>query len=118
MTAATKTFFDAWGMADADAQRAVIGQSVTRDATYADPRLDTPLVGPDAIAAYVAMFAAAAPGAVADVVNETSRIGVTRVTIAFRMADGKEQLGQYFVEHTPDGMISRMVGFVGTGEPV
>ena len=43
-----------------------------------------------------------------------------RATVAFggMGPDGKEmiQLGQYFVE-TESGLISRMVGFVGTGVP-
>ena len=63
------------------------------------------------------MFSQSAPGAVAEVVSADTRDGVTRATIAFKMPNGMEQAGQYFVEHGSDGLISRMVGFVGTGTP-
>ena len=62
------------------------------------------------------MFVANAPGAKAVVVDTQTRHGVTRATVAFRMADGMEQMGQYFVEQDTGG-ITRMVGFVGTGVP-
>lgn len=117
MTDAITTFFDAWGMSDAHARRAAIQTSLTPTATYADPRTDAPLAGPDAISEYVGMFSAQAPGAVAEVGSADSRDGVTRATIAFKMPNGMEQIGQYFVEMGQDGQISRMVGFVGTGAP-
>ncbi|WP_108813921.1 molecular chaperone GroEL [Loktanella sp. Alg231-35] len=117
MTDAITTFFDAWGMSDTDARYSAIQKSIAPSATYADPRTDAPLTGPDAIAEYVGMFSAQAPGAVAEVATTQSRDGVTRATIAFKMPNGMEQLGQYFVEMGQDGQISRMVGFVGTGAP-
>jgi hypothetical protein len=117
MTDAITTFFDAWGMSDADARRAAIQKSLASTATYADPRTDAPLTGPDAVAEYVGMFSAQAPGAVAEVVGADARDGVTRATIAFKMPNGMQQLGQYFVEIGQDGQINRMVGFVGTGAP-
>ena len=64
---------------------------------------------------YVGMFSAQAPGAVAEVTHTDTRDGVTRATIAFKMPNGMEQTGQYFVEKSQDGLITRMIGFVGTG---
>lgn len=117
MTDATTTFFDAWGMSDADNRLAAVRASIGPDASYADPRTSEALIGPDAIAQYVGMFAQSAPGAVAEVANAESRDGVTRATIAFKMPNGMEQIGQYFLTHGDDGLITRMVGFVGTGAP-
>jgi len=117
MTKAITTFFEAWGMSDADARQTALHASFGPDATYADPRTDAPLTGPAAVTEYVAMFSTSAPGAVAHVAGVETRDSVSRATIAFKMPNGMEQMGQYFVEHRPDGLISRMVGFVGTGAP-
>ncbi|PUB16364.1 nuclear transport factor 2 family protein [Yoonia sediminilitoris] len=117
MTDKTEAFFEAWGMTDAADRLAALQAAVTSDASYADPRTDAPLSGPEAIAAYVGMFSQAAPGAVAEVVHTDTRDGVTRATIAFKMPNGMEQMGQYFIEHDAVGLICRMVGFVGTGTP-
>jgi hypothetical protein len=85
---ATDTFFSAWSEADDTARLALISGVVTDGCTYDDPRSQGILTGDTAIADYVGNFA--------------------------RMADGTEQMGQYFVEHDSD-KITRMVGFVGTG---
>lgn len=111
-----QNFFAAWGMADAEERNAAIQGAVTSNITYADPRTEAPLTGLDALSAYVGMFTEMAPGATASVVKEDTTGGMARVTVAFRMADGKEQLGQYFVEPA-SGKIARMTGFVGTGAP-
>lgn len=117
MTKAITTFFEAWGMSDAVARQTAIHASFDPTATYADPRAPTPLNGPASVAEYVAMFSASAPGAVAEVTTVETREGVSRATVTFKMPNGMEQIGQYFVEHGPDGLIARMVGFVGTGAP-
>ena len=110
------TFFAAWGMAEASTRDAAIRDVVADTVTYADPRTETPLTGPDALSTYIGMFTEMAPGAKANVVKEDTIHGMARVTIVFRMADGMEQLGQYFVEPAA-GKITRMTGFVGTGTP-
>ncbi|MFG5381375.1 molecular chaperone GroEL [Yoonia sp. R2-816] len=110
-------FFEAWGMSDHDARISAIQSAVDAKALYTDPRTEAPLSGPDAIAEYVGMFAKSAPGAVAEVADASERDGVTRATILFKMSDGMQQTGQYFVERGDDGLITRMVGFVGTGLP-
>ncbi len=117
MTKAITTFFEAWGMSDTVARQTAIHASFATDATYADPRTEVPLIGPADVTDYIAMFSASAPGAVAEVTAVETREGVSRATIAFKMPNGMEQIGQYFVEHGPDGLIARMVGFVGTGAP-
>ena len=108
-------FFAAWSVEDATKRQEMITEAVAQNAIYADPRTPAPLTGPAALAEYVGMFATSAPGAIAEVSNVDTRDGVSRATIAFKMANGMEQAGQYFVEHNADGVISRMVGFVGTG---
>lgn len=113
-----ETFFSAWGMSDPGEQLQAIAACMADDATYADPRTESPLKGHDAIADYISMFAKMAPGATAVVVKQNAHHGVARATVAFRMADGVEQLGQYFIEPGKDNeKITCMVGFVGTGTP-
>ena len=117
MSNSISTFFDAWSMDDADARTAAISQALAASGTYADPRTPEPMTGAASVSEYVAMFAQAAPGATATVVASQTQHGLIRATVAFRMADGKEQLGQYFVALTEDGKIASMTGFVGTGAP-
>jgi len=120
MTDLIDSFFDSWGMAD-DAARAEAISSIYADqGSYADPRSSGVLTGPAAIAGYLNMFSANAPGWTAKVVKSDESAGLTRATVAFGGAgpDGQymTQHGQYFVE-TDGGKITRMVGFVGTGAP-
>ena len=120
MANSVDTFFSAWGM-DSDADRAAaISSAYAADGTYADPRSQGTLTGADAIATYVNMFSANAPGWTAKVVKSDEIAGSLRTTIAFGGTgpDGKEmvQHGQYFVDLDGD-KITRMVGFVGTGAP-
>ena len=114
---AIDTFFDAWGEADADARAAAIAGATSETFSYADPRTPDAITGQDALIDYVGMFVAAAPGATARVVNLSTTLGVHRATIAFVMADGKEQLGQYMIELDAAGKITRFVGFAGLGAP-
>jgi hypothetical protein len=113
-------FFDAWGMADDTARADAIASVYAEAGTYADPRSDGVLTGPTAIATYVNMFSANAPGWTAKLVKSDESAGLTRATIAFGGIgpDGTEmvQHGQYFAE-TDGGKITRMTGFVGTGAP-
>ncbi len=120
MSDSITTFFDAWGMTD-DAPRAeAIAASFTDEGSYADPRSPALLQGTAAIAEYVNMFAANAPGWTAKVVNLSSTGDSHRATVAFggMGPDGKEmvQYGQYFADMNGD-KIARMIGFVGTGAP-
>ena len=112
------TFFDAWQLESADERLKKITNAVTANIEYDDPRTPQTIKGISALNEYVGMFTANAPGWTATVVESDTIAGMTRATVAFGGggADGKKmvQLGQYFVE-TDGELISRMVGFVGTG---
>lgn len=114
------TFFDAWRFESADARLEKITSAVAANIQYDDPRTPQTINGIDALSEYVGMFSANAPGWSAKVVGSDTIAGMTRATVAFggKGSDGNEivQLGQYFVE-TDGDLISRMVGFVGTGTP-
>ena len=112
------TFFDAWQLEDAGERLTKISSAVTANVQYDDPRTPQTMNGIDALAEYVGMFSANAPGWSAKVVGTDTTATMTRATVAFggKGPDGNDmvQLGQYFVE-TEGDLISRMVGFVGTG---
>jgi hypothetical protein len=113
------TFFEAWQIEEAELRLAKISRSVTETIRYDDPRTPETVNGIAALNNYVGMFSANAPGWSAKVIKSDTVAGVTRVTVAFggMGPDGSEQaqLGQYFVEKDGE-LVSRMVGFVGTGE--
>lgn len=113
-------FFGAWQIESRQERLKIIVDNVAPSFVYVDPRTPEPITSIDALCEYVGMFSANAPGWSAKVVISDTIAGLTRVTVAFggKGPDGTEQLqlGQYFVES--DGhLISRMIGFVGTGAP-
>ena len=110
-------FFAAWGEADSTARGEAIKAAIAPAFTYADPRSPDPITEADALVAYVGMFSEMAPGATVKVVKSDDVQGSLRVAVAFVMADGKTQHGQYFVEVDGDGRATKMVGFVGFGVP-
>ena len=114
------TFFDAWQLDSADARLKLISSAVTAKIQYDDPRTPQTITGINALNDYVGMFSANAPGWSAKVIKSDTTAETTRATVSFggMGPDGNElvQLGQYFVE-MDDGLISRMVGFVGIGAP-
>jgi hypothetical protein len=113
------SFFDAWQIEEAELRLTKIRSSVTETVRYDDPRTTETVIGIAALNNYLGMFSANAPGWSAGVIKSDTIAGVTRITVAFSGMgqDGSEQVqhGQYFVEKN-GGLISRMVGFVGTGE--
>ncbi len=117
MSDAIESFFAAWGEADAQTRSDALRAAVSPDFSYLDPRTPEPVTDFDALVGYVEMYTQYAPGATAKVVSLGNTAGTFRATVAFRMADGKEQLGQYFIEPDAEGRISRFVGFAGLGEP-
>lgn len=117
MPASMTAFFTAWGETDAAKRAETLQESVARDFTYCDPNAPDVIADLDALNSYIGMFTQYAPGAHAEVVGTGETKGHHRLTVAFRMADGKEQLGQYFVELDAAGRATRMVGFAGLGEP-
>ena len=117
MSDPVKAFFDAWVEADPAKRLKAVESSMPDGAVYVDPRTPAPLSTASAISDYAGMFVEMAPGAVAEIVDTQTQHDRTRATIAFRMKDGMEQLGQYFIERNDKGAITQMVGFVGTGAP-
>jgi hypothetical protein len=119
MSGSISTFFEAWQIPDASARREKIIGAVVQDIKYDDPRTPETINGIEALNDYLGMFSANAPGWSAKVVKTDIIGGVTRCTVAFggKGPDGTEQvqLGQYFAE-TEGGLVTRLVGFVGTGE--
>ncbi|PWQ97458.1 hypothetical protein [Leucothrix arctica] len=119
MTDCITIFFDAWQIQETEARLTQLNSSVTEAIQYDDPRTSETVNGIAALNNYLGMFTANAPGWSAKVIKTDTVAGVTRATVAFggMGPDGSEQvqLGQYFVEKDGD-LVSRMVGFVGTGE--
>ncbi len=118
MSDPVSNFFDAWQLESADARLEKITSAVTENIRYDDPRTPQTLIGISALSDYVGMFSANAPGWSAKVIGSDTTAGMIRATVAFggKGPDGNDmvQHGQYFVE-TEGDLISRMVGFVGTG---
>lgn len=119
MSDSIATFFEAWQIEDAADRTAKIASAVTENVRYDDPRTPESLSGLDALCNYVGMFSANAPGWSARVVASDATNGMIRATVAFggKGPDGSDQIqyGQYFVEMDGE-LVSRMVGFVGTGQ--
>jgi len=116
---ALNSFFDAWGDAQPDIQAAAISGAISESFTYADPRSGDRIKDLDALCAYVAMFAANAPGWTASVVKADESCGYVRVVVAFggQGPDGSDMIqhGTYFAELDSAGKIQTLAGFVGAG---
>ena len=119
MSDALTTFFDAWSETDATKRAEMIAKSTTPNATYSDPRSGARLAGHDAIAEYVGMFSANAPGWTAQVITTDTVNDYARTAVAFggMGPDGSEmtQHGTYFSEAEDDGKLTMIAGFVGLG---
>lgn len=116
MSSAMTAFFGAWGEPDATKRNDALCSALASQFTYIDPRSPESITDLAAITAYIGMFTEHAPGATATVVNSSETKGYFRFTVAFRMPNGMEQNGQYFVEFDTDGRASRIIGFAGMGE--
>ncbi len=114
--AALETFFSAWSETDAAVRTAKITQAMGPEATYSDPRSGGRLSGIEAIAEYVGMFSANAPGWTAEVVRSDEVNGYARAVVKFggMGPDGQEmaQHGTYFAD-LADTQITSLAGFVG-----
>lgn len=119
MSDAITTFFRAWSETDAEARRALIDNSIARNGIYSDPRSGARLGDNGAIADYVGMFSANAPGWTASVEKSDEVNGYHRVIIAFggKGPDGTDmvQHGTYFATLDDAGKLTLLAGFVGTG---
>ena len=120
MTDSISKFFEAWQLEDTSARLETITGAVVPNVQYDDPRTSETIMGIDSLTEYVGMFSANAPGWSATVLSTDTTAGMTRATVAFggKGPDGNDMIqhGQYYIE-TEGDLISRMVGFVGTGAP-
>lgn len=118
MTKSLDDFFAAWSETDAEARMALIAGATTTDATYSDPRSGGRLAGQEAMAEYVGMFSANAPGWTAEVVKSDEVNGYARALVKFggKGPDGQDmaQHGTYFADLDDTGMIVALAGFVGS----
>ena len=105
MAGVIDNFFLAWG-APEDQRDAMIREAVAEDVSYADPRGNVD--GVQALCGYVAQYTASAPGAAAEVAEET-KAGEVRVRF---YGDGWEQFGRYQVTLNDAGRIARIAGIV------
>ncbi len=117
MTDALDTFFSAWAETDAAKRRDLIAAAVAPTATYSDPRSGSRLSGIDAIADYVGMFSANAPGWRAEVSARDTVNGYCRAVVVFGGPgpDGQDiaQHGTYIADLNADGTIVSLAGFAG-----
>jgi len=116
MSNSVETFFDAWGLTDATAREQAVRSVVTENIYYVDPSTAAPLSGAGELVDHVAMFTANRPGSTANVVGMNTQNRHVRATVDF-FVDGKTAMrGQYFCDLNTDDMITKMVGFIGTGD--
>ncbi len=114
MTASVEAFFTAWGLADDAAREAQITDSLGASIFYADPRTEAPLTDAASVVGYVAGFSQMAPGMPVTVPHISTTLTFARATVQFGEGD-RAQHGQYIADLDDDGKITRLVGFVGTG---
>lgn len=117
MTQAIESFFAAWGEPDAEIRANMLRAVVSPQLYYVDPRVTDPITTLDALIDYIGMYSQFAPGATAKVVQLSRTAGHTRASVAFGMPEADPQLGQYFFEFDDESRVTRMIGFVGLGEP-
>ncbi|MBO9478649.1 molecular chaperone GroEL [Shimia sp. R11_0] len=117
MLSSMTAFFAAWSETDAAKRADVLQSTIAETFSYCDPNTAESIGDLETLNSYIGLFIQYAPGAIAAVVNCSATQSHHRVTVAFRMADGSEKLGQYFVELDAEGRATRMVGFAGLGEP-
>ncbi|WP_299353905.1 nuclear transport factor 2 family protein [uncultured Shimia sp.] len=116
MSQVIDAFFAAWGETDPKLRAATLRRCLSDDVAYLDPRLTEPLKGIEAVEGYVAMYSTYAPGATAEVIQQTQDGQTTRASVAFRMSDETVQHGHYFIEADDQGRLTRLEGHVGLGE--
>ncbi|SHI99472.1 hypothetical protein SAMN05444000_104127 [Shimia gijangensis] len=117
MSHAIESFFAAWGESNPDIRETVLRASLSDKVSYADPRTSGIIPSVDELVEYVGMYTQMAPGATARLAGLSETQNSFRATVEFRLADGRTQLGQYFIETDDQSHLCRMVGFVGLGEP-
>ena len=110
------TLFAAWGEPSPEVRAAHTDAAIGPNFYYADPNTAAPIKGRDAYLAYIAQFSEMMPGASAEVVSVSSHNTHARATVDFSSGGKRMMRGQYFAD-IEDGMVVRLIGFTGTGEP-
>jgi hypothetical protein len=116
MTKSIEDFFAAWAVEDADKRSDMIKSAVAEPVFYADPRTEAPVTTMDALIEYVGMFSKMAPGMAVAATNVSTTLTFARATVQFGTGE-RSQTGQYICDLNDAGQITRMIGFVGMGEP-
>ena len=116
MTKAIEDFFSAWAESDADKRATMITSAVAEPVFYADPRTQEPVTSMDGLLEYIGMFSKIAPGMPVAVTNVSTTLTFARATVQFGAGE-QSQHGQYTIDLNADGKMTRILGFVGMGEP-
>ncbi|WP_282091544.1 nuclear transport factor 2 family protein [Epibacterium ulvae] len=117
MTDCITTFFSAWGDLPPESRADKLTAALGPQFTYADPNTPDVVTGQAAFLEYVAQFTAHMPDGEARVVATSQTASCTRVTVDF-LSNGTHMMrGQYFADLDTAGKITRMIGFIGLGEP-
>ena len=117
MSDSIAAFFSAWGDPNPETRARSLRDCVGDSIFYADPRTPEPITDTAALNHYIGMYSQHSPGATAHVAA-LSKTGTShRATVAFVMANGAGQHGQYFIELDKTGRLARLTGFAGLGEP-
>jgi len=116
MTDLLETLFSAWGDPSPEERAAKTDAVLGPNFIYADPNTPDPVTGRDAYLGYITQFGEMMPDASAKVVMVSEHHGYARATVDFIAGSNRMMRGQYFADIN-DGQITRLVGFVGMGEP-
>ncbi len=117
MTDSLTAFFSAWGDQSPESRAQKTDTALGPQFTYADPNTPDVIVGRDAYLEYLAQFASQMPGGSARVVDQSQTAHCVRATVDFLSGDTRMMRGQYFADLNAAGKITRMIGFIGLGEP-
>ena len=117
MPEAIKSIFAAWSESDPSARLELVKSNTTEPFYYVDPHCPEPFSGQEGFNTFLQMFTDNMPGATAEVVASDGHHGHHRAIIDFKKDGERFVRGQYLIDLTEDGKISRMIGFIGTGAP-
>ena len=106
MAGCIENFFFAWGAPD-DRRDTIVKEAVSETVVYTDPR--GTVEGADALCAYVAQYSANAPGAAAEVAEQSTKGDLHKVRVRFH-GDGWEQFGTYDVRLDAADRIAEITG--------
>ncbi len=110
------SIFSTWGIADADERMAALERAISDAFYYQDPNTPEPITSKEAYNAMLQAFSDNMPGGSAKVATSDGHHNHHRAIVDF-MKDGQPMMrGQYYAETDDAGRITRLVGFIGTGD--